>query len=151
MANKAQTLAMEIIKLSESPIWETAKNEWELSSIYLETEPDQCLCGHYPILELCLILNTKNRNTAVVGNCCVKKFLGLPSDKIFSAIKRVQKDIAKSVNEDTLNHAFKKQWISKWEFDFYNSIRSKRLLTDKQNKKKIEINERILKNMFKRR
>lgn len=149
VTTKSQRLAIEIIELSDSPTWDLAKMEWQLSEIYFADDPETCLCGHYPILELCIINNIKNSNMATVGNCCVKKFLGLPSDKIFAAIKRVKKDIEKSVNSETLKHAFRKEWISKWEYDFYNNIGSKRLLTNKQNEKKIEVNRRILKNMSK--
>lgn len=147
MTTKSQTLALEIINLSESPTWDLAKSEWQLLEIYFENEPQRCLCGHFPILELCIIGNLKNKNTATVGNCCVKKFLGLPSDKIFSAIKRVKKDIEKSVNNETLSHALRKKWISDWEYRFYSDIGSKRVLSEKQNEKKKEVNERILKNM----
>ena len=28
--------------------------EWKLDHIYWEDEPDTCLCGHYPINELCI-------------------------------------------------------------------------------------------------
>lgn len=149
MVTKSQRLAIEIIELSDSPTWDLAKTEWQLSEIYFADDPETCLCGHFPILELCIINNSKNNNMATVGNCCVKKFLGLPSDKIFSAIKRVRKDIEKSVNSETLHHAFKKGWINDWEYGFYKKIGPKRSLTEKQNKKKIEVNERILKNMTK--
>ena len=52
----------------------------ELEDIYSEDEPETCFCGHFPINELCFL------------NVCVKKFLGLPSDKIFDAVNRITKD-----------------------------------------------------------
>lgn len=151
MTKKSEILAREIIRLSESPIWDLAKREWKLSEIYFADGPESCLCSHYPIIELCIIQNSNNGKLATVGNCCVKKFLGLPSDKIFSAVKRIKKDVEKSINAEALDYAFQRKWISKWEFDFYKNIRSKRLLTDKQNNKKKEVNNRILANMSKRR
>ena len=48
-------LIQEIIKLSVADIWEIAKCEWELIEIYFSDEPETCLCGHYPIIELCEI------------------------------------------------------------------------------------------------
>ena len=42
-----------------------------------------CLCSHFPIKEICVIRNRVNGVRAEVGNVCVKKFLGLPSGKIF--------------------------------------------------------------------
>lgn len=75
---------------------------------------------------------SKNHNLAIVGNCCVKKFIRLPSDKIFQAIKRVRKDNEKSLNAEAIEHAHKKQWINDWEKDFYIDIMRKRNLSSKQ-------------------
>jgi hypothetical protein len=136
-------LIKEIIALSSSSIWDIAKLEWSLHEIYETEDPDTCLCGKFPIIEICILYNRVNGNYAIVGNCCVKKFLGLPSDKIFQAVKRVKKDITKSLNTDAIEHAFNKGWLNKWEFDFYIDIMHKRNLTQKQAVKKIEINEKI--------
>src|SRR5690606_16058714 len=105
--------------------------------------------SHFPIIEICVIKNKNNKNEAIVGNCCVKKFLGLPSNDIFSAMKKIKKDVEKSINAATLRYAFEKKWINTWEFDFYTDIFRKRNLTDKQTQKKKQINQKILKNMSK--
>ena len=47
-------LAKEIIALSKASNWDQAKLEWSLESIYKEDEPDTCLCGHFPIIEILL-------------------------------------------------------------------------------------------------
>ena len=104
-------LTEEIIKLSMANQWDLAKLEWGLESVYKEDTPDTCLCGHRPILEICIIHNNHNHNRAIVGNCCVKKFIGLPSDKIFQAVKRIQKDEQKSLNIEAIQHAYDKGWI----------------------------------------
>lgn len=83
-------LTEEIIKLSQSKLWDVAKSEWTLYEIYEADKPERCLCGHFPIIEICNLKNKLNSNYATVGNCCVKKFIGLPSDKIFQVIKRVK-------------------------------------------------------------
>jgi len=140
-------LAQEIIALSESAIWDKAKLEWELDQVYQEEEPDTCLCGHYPILEICILKNRFNQNSAVVGNCCVKKFIGLPSDKIFQAIKRVRKDETKSLNAEALAHALRNRWINEWEYNFYLSIAKKRDLSSKQEQKKLQVNQKVLQRM----
>ncbi|MBJ6926973.1 hypothetical protein JG631_19165, partial [Vibrio cholerae] len=70
--------------------------------------PDRSLCRHFPIIEICNLKNKINSNYATVGNCCVKKFIGLPSDKIFQAIKRVRKDDQKSLNAEAIFHAYDK-------------------------------------------
>ena len=137
-------LIEEIIKLSESKKWDSAKLEWGLSEIYEEDEPDTCLCGHFPIIEMCVLKNKINANLATVGNCCVKKFIGLPSDKIFQAVKRVRKNNNKSLNAEAIEHAFNKGWINTWERDFYLDIMRKRNLSDKQALKKLQVNERVM-------
>ena len=140
-------LTQEIILLSEADLWDAAKIEWTLSEVYEAEEPETCLCGHFPIIEICVLKNKLNHNLAVVGNCCVKKFIGLPSDKIFQAVKRVRKDNEKSLNAEAIQHAFKKNWINEWERDFYLNIMRKRNLTTNQRNKKIRVNEKMLRNM----
>lgn len=48
-------LAAEIIARSEADTWYKAKLEWTLESVfYTEAESlETCLCGHWPIRELC--------------------------------------------------------------------------------------------------
>ncbi len=137
-------LQKEIIALSQAKNWEQARLEWDLEGVYYEDEPDTCLCGHFPINEICTLRNRKNDNRATIGNVCVKRFLGLPSDRIFRAVKRVRRDSVKSLNEEAIEWAFLKGWINQWERDFYLDISRKRNLTDKQSNKKININKKLL-------
>lgn len=137
-------LSQGIIELSDASNWDQAKLEWSLDSIYKEEEPDTCLCGHFPIIEICILKNRLNANTAVVGNCCVKKFIGLPSDKIFQAVKRVRSDDTKSLNAETIDHAFRNHWINDWEYQFYMDVLRKRNLSAKQLTKKKQVNTKIL-------
>ncbi|WP_175926481.1 hypothetical protein [Burkholderia cepacia] len=136
-------LTAEIIARSKAKTWDLAKIEWSLAEVYEAEEPETCLCGHFPIIEICTLKNRITGQTADVGNCCVKRFIGLPSDKIFQAVKRVRKDPSKSLNGETITHAFEKAWINEWERDFYLKIMRKRVLTSKQSEKKIQINEKI--------
>lgn len=142
-------LIQEIVSLSVADTWEFAKSEWELSEIYFSDEPETCLCGHYPIIELCEIRNKENREIAIVGNCCVSKFIGLPSEKIFQAVKRVRKDSEKSLNSEAIELAYSKDWINDWEYEFYIDTFRKRRLTEKQTLKRKQINEKILANINK--
>lgn len=89
-------LTQAILQRSVASNWDEAKLEWNLEDMYEADEPDTCLCGHTPIIELCILRNRLNNNDALVGNCCVKKFIGLPSDKIFQALRRVRKDTEKA-------------------------------------------------------
>lgn len=145
MTHHEYKLSQEIVARSVADNWESAKLEWELEDIYHEEEPDTCLCSHFPINELCYLRNTKNGNGALVGNVCVKKFLGLPSDKIFDAINRIAKDTGKALNAEAIKHAFKKKWITDWEHNFYLETWRKRELTARQSAKRAQINERVLK------
>lgn len=140
-------LTSEIVARSVSKIWDCAKLEWMLHEVYEADEPETCLCGHHPIIELCVLRNKVNQGLATVGNCCVKKFIGLPSDLIFQAVKRVRADGARSLNAEALAHALEKSWINKWEYDFYLSLIRKRNLSDKQAAKKQQINQKFLFNM----
>ena len=115
--------------------------------MYEAEEPDTCLCGHFPIIEICILQNKRNGNHATVGNCCVKKFTGLPSDKIFQAVKRVRKDNERSLNAEAIQHAYDQGWINDWERDFYFDVMRKRNLSSRQLAKKVQINEKVMRNM----
>ena len=93
----------------------------------------------------------RNQKITIVGNCCVNKFMGLPSEKIFQAVKRIRKDIDKSLNCEAIELAYSKDWINEWEYKFYADTLKKRLLTEKQASKRKQINEKILLNINKER
>lgn len=137
-------LSREIIKLSQSKDWIQAKLEWSLDNVWESSEPQECLCGHFPIIEICEIKNKINGNVAEVGNSCVKKFIGLPSNNVFQAIKRVRKNISKSFNKEAVELAFHKNLINDWERAVYINIMRKRTLSEKQEKVKKEVNQKIL-------
>ena len=136
-------LAKEIIELSISNTWEEAKKEWFLSTIYFSHSYENCLCGH-EIIECCVLENTLNKNRCVVGNICVNNFMGIESNLIFDAIKRVKKDISKSLNSDTIHYAYEKRWINEWEKTFYFHTLGKRKPSEKQLFKRQQINQKIL-------
>ena len=142
-------LIEEILQLSVSKTWDSAKQEWVLDNIYITVYPEQCLCGHFPIIELCEIRYKLNGRITTVGNHCVKKFLELPSEEIFQGIRKIQKDITKSLNDDAVQYAKSKKWIDEWQYDFYLDTIQKRKLTDKQREKREEINQKVI-NIIKR-
>lgn len=142
-------LVQKIISISVSKKWDDAKLEWSLDEVYEGDELEECLCGHYPIKEICVIKNKINKETAVVGNCCVKKFMGLPSDKIFNAAKRIRKNNRKSLNEEAIKYAYEKKWINDWEYKFSINTINKRQLTENQIEKRLEINNKFLARMRK--
>lgn len=137
-------LTRQILRLSESNSWVRAKSEWRLDEVYQQDEPSTCLCGHFPIREVCVLRNAHNGNTAEVGNVCVKKFLGLPSDKIFRALHRIAADPEKALNPEAINHAHGRGWINDWERTFYLDTWRTRKLTSSQLSKRREINRLVL-------
>jgi hypothetical protein len=140
-------LFQEIVKLSVADDWDEAVREWGLQDVFESETQETCLCGHFPIIEICVLHNTQNGATAEVGNCCVKKFIGLPSDKIFTAVKRVRKDDEKALNLEAIEHCRNKRWINQWEYDFLINTRKKRKLSAAQLKKRQQINARVLRNV----
>lgn len=137
-------LTREILERSTAATWDAAKLEWTLREVFESEEPETCLCGHYPIIENCVLRNKINGVFATVGNCCVKKFIGLPSDLIFQAVKRVRSDSSKSLNAEAIAYARERDWINDWEQEFYFRIMRKRSLSARQAAKKRQINEKFL-------
>jgi len=140
-------LMRRIIELSEADIWEKAKLEWVWIDTFFIADGDEyetCLCGHYPIKECCVIRNKKNGRETIIGNCCINKFMDTESDLIFQCIRRLQDDIEKSLNVATIEYAYRMRVISRWEYNFYYDVRSKRNLSYKQTAVKLKINERVL-------
>lgn len=136
-------LTTELLKLSSASNWDEAKLEWEVIDIERVEEAETCLCGHFPIIEVCTISNIKTGNTERVGNCCVKKFND-KSDKIFRAIAKIKKDSEKSVNAETLKMASDKGIINGTEYKFYMDIMRRRILSEKQKNWKQVINKKII-------
>ena len=136
-------LTSELLKLSFAKTWDEAKLEWDLVDVEKVSDLETCLCGHYPISEVCVIKNRKNHKVTRVGNCCVKKF-NERSGKIFQAYTRIKKDTEKSLNAETIDFAFQKNWINDRERNFYMDIFRKRKLSEKQLAWKISVNKKIL-------
>lgn len=140
-----------ILARSDSKIWEAAKLEWRLHQISEADEPETCLCTHFPIIEICTLRNTKNGKFADVGNVCVKKFMGIRSDKIFSCIKRIRKDMDKAPNAETIELLHEQRLLSTWERSFSHDTIRKRNLSAGQLLKRHEINRKILENIVRAR
>jgi hypothetical protein len=143
-------LTSRIIGLSASSNWDEARLEWDLVDVARDDDPQSCLCGHHPINELCTIRNRETQKTTVVGNCCVKKFLGLSSHKIFQAVARVQKEWWRALNAETIALAHRNRWINDWERGFYLDTMRKRELSGNQSRKRYEINTKILSRIVRR-
>lgn len=138
-------LTEEILKLSSSKIWNSAKNEWIFDFAYYSDTQQTCLCGHFPIRNICVIKNESNNNVTEVGNCCINKFFRIhDGNKIFVSIKRLKEDISKSMSTEVLDFLHLKKIISPYEYDFYSNIIRKRNLSHKQLEFKKRINNKLI-------
>src|SRR3989442_111569 len=127
-----EKLRAAILEMSESDEWYEAREEWTLKTIWFSEDPETCLCGHYPIIEICVIENRCNGNETEVGNHCVKQFMGINSELVFASARKVVKDIAASFNEDAIDLAHRQRIITDWERKFYLNIWRKHELSPKQ-------------------
>lgn len=139
-----------ILKLSRATDWETARKEWILTDIYEAEAPEECLCGHYPIVEICQIKNRITGHYTDVGNVCVKRFLGFRSDLIFAGIKRVRGDLTKALNADCIVFFKERGVLNDWEYGFLQDTLNKRKPSEKQLATRVSINQKILGAMTRR-
>lgn len=142
MAHEQLTTA--IVALSTAKRWDQARFEWDLERIYFADEPETCLCGHHPIIELCVLRNRRNRRLAVVGNHCVKKFMNLGSERIFSGMRRIQRDIEAALNADSIEYARERGWLNEWEHSFYVDTWRKHQLSERQRDVRVRLNRKVL-------
>lgn len=134
-----------ILPLSEASDWEVARKEWSLVAVRPADEPKTCLCGHYPIIEICGISNRITKKNTEVGNRCVRRFLGIRSDLIFAGIRKIQKDITKSLNADAITFFRQRGLLTAWEHGFLQDTMRKRRLSEAQLASRRRINEKVLK------
>jgi hypothetical protein len=127
-----EQLKAAILGLSRATTWEVAKKEWRLVEISEADEPETCLCGHYPIVELCTIANATTGNSVDVGNVCVRRFLGFRSDLIFRSLKRVRADPDKALGADATAFFHQRGIINDWEYQFQQNTMRKRNLSHRQ-------------------
>ncbi len=139
-----QQLKAQILALSKAIDWQVAKKEWRLIEVSEADEPETCLCGHFPIIELCTIFNETTGHTVDVGNVCVNRFLGLRSNLIFQSIKRIRKDINKSVMDDATAFFYARGVLDDWEYKFQQDTMRKRNLSERQGIYRRKINNKIL-------
>jgi len=142
-----EKLKKEILKLSIATSWERARKEWELDKIAIYDTHMACICGQNPIKEVCFIKNVKNGNNAIVGNCCVEKFLKLSAKIVFASIKRINKDLYKVLNYESVMLFHSNGIINDWERDFCINMIGKRKISPKREAIIHRINEKVLGNL----
>lgn len=138
-------LTSEIVNLSTSKNWDSAKREWTFDFAYYSDSLETCLCGHYPIKNICVIKNVTNDISTEVGNCCINKFLGIDDgNKIFTSIKRLKEDISKSISAEVIDYMKEKKLLNNFEYEFYTDTFRKRKLSEKQLEVREKINRKFL-------
>lgn len=139
-----EQLKTAILALSRATDWEHAKKEWRLVEVSEADEPETCLCGHYPIVELCTIANATTGRSVDVGNVCIKRFLGFRSDLIFQSLKRIRADRDKALGPDATAFFHERGVINGWEYRFQQSTMRRRNLSERQLVSRHKINEKVL-------
>ena len=91
-----------------------------------------------------MIANRVTDHRAEIGNRCVKRFLGLRSDRIFAAIKRIRKDITRSLNADAIVFFHERSLINAWEYNFLQDTLNKRVLSPAQEATRLKLNRKVL-------
>jgi hypothetical protein len=140
-------LVRKIMARSEAQAWAQAKLEWDLSHIYFADRdyPGTCLCGHFPIIEHCVLRNHLNGSIATVGNVCVSRFLDLPEvEDLFASLRRIIKNPQSTLSTFAIEHCYQECWLNDWERSFYIDTCKRRQPTPRQLAKRVEINEAIV-------
>jgi hypothetical protein len=116
MPSNQEKLKNQILLRSESKDWEAVKSEWDLTRVIKlgkEEAGKTCLCSHSPIKELCFLVNKKTGESALVGNCCVTKFLNKDTKVHFNTLKNITKSPEAPLNPRGINKLVEKNIISK--------------------------------------
>ncbi|MCW6531693.1 hypothetical protein NED98_15705 [Sphingomonas sp. MMSM20] len=134
-----------ILALSTVKDWDEAKAEWALHFVYDDAAERSCECEHSPIHQICVIKNRKNGAETEVGNVCVRRFLRLLSNRIFSVIRRIRADINNSLNPAALDLFVERGVISHQEQQEYLEYwRKRKRMSDDQKAQKLSLNTRVL-------
>jgi hypothetical protein len=155
-SHKFETLRREILADSVSKDWDEAKKEWYWLYTYTVENVDaaggvlgygygECLCTHTPIVDHCVLKNRINGKSAIVGNVCVKKFLGIDNSNLFAGIHRIRKDIEAAPNESLIRYAYLRGLLSSDdELNFLVNTKKKRVLAPARRKWRVDVNRRLL-------
>lgn len=143
MEHNFERLKAHILPLSHSDRFEAARTEWDLVSVEITEEFDNCPCGQ-EIKEHCYITNRITGESTYVGNVCINRFIGIDTGSLFDGLKRIAKDHYANANLDVIEHGRKLGFIYDSEYAFLVETRRKRKLSPKQLEWKRKINRRII-------
>jgi hypothetical protein len=137
-----------IVEMSVADNFQEAKLEWILTRIYKQDD-GECLCGHSPIINHCVLTNKLNGNETIVGSSCVQKFIGIPTDKLFASFTMIVKDQQAYLGLEFIEYLHKHRVINDWEYEFLKSTFRKKFewLSEKQQEKRLQINKKVIEYM----
>lgn len=138
-----------IIENSINKDREKAKWEWEVINSYLMPWYTTCLCGKYPISEVCELQNKNNSKKVMVGNDCVKYFFDADHSYIYSAIKKIEENINNVVNDKIIIYALEKWRIDATQKSFYILMRRRKDPWEYQLKVRQDVNKILLEHFIK--
>ena len=136
-----------VMRNSVSQDWDSAIDEWMIVGYEFVNGDGVCECGKEMISQLNYVRNRYTGHELIVGSECINKFFNEDIDGIHPSIKRVTKDINKSLYFRLIQTASQNGIISDMDRRFYLDIISKRKLTPKQQSWKQSINSKILYNI----
>jgi hypothetical protein len=144
MSHNLERLKSHILPLSRSDQFDVAKGEWDLVSVEISEEWDNCPCGK-EIKEHCFIRNRLTGNTTYVGNICINKFIGIDTGTLFDGLKRIHKNVTANANIAVIEYARERGFLfGDNEYKFLLGTTRDRNLSAKQLEWKAKINRRIL-------
>jgi hypothetical protein len=134
-----------IVEMSVADDFQKAKLEWILVRIYKQDD-GQCLCGHSPIINNCVLKNKLNGQETIVGSSCVQKFIGIQTNTLFMSYTLISKDNRAYLGLEFIEYLHEHSVINDWEYEFLKSTFRKKFewLSEKQQEKRIQINQKVI-------
>jgi hypothetical protein len=119
-----------ILKNSKCRLYKNAVDEWEVILIFSVPNDVEiyCICGQ-PIIKSCLIKNKVTNKVLLIGVNCKEKY-----------IKHIH-----NVSYSALNHLYKNNVVSQWEYTFLESIADRKTHSPKQKDVCARVVQKIIK------
>lgn len=132
--------------LSLATEWPDVIKEWQLEFLEWGEDTTSCLCG-VTIMERCHMRNLVTRKRCVIGNVCVRRFLGIDMRGVFRGLASIRKDVLAAAGTDLLVYAHAQHIIDDWQYQFAVNTLRKRKLSARQHVQREAINQIILKKL----
>jgi hypothetical protein len=136
MATNYKKLVYEVVSRSESGDQDEAFGEWvEIETYKIDPKEgdeaaETCLCGKYPIYEVYVLQNRKNKRKIQVGNVCILHFReGDKMATILRDYKKLKKDILKRLTQTSLDYMWDKKVKGFQNYNFYSARVSRKITT----------------------